>query len=83
MWVADDGTVLKQTTRLFGSELTFLRASPERAEQILAECEAVTKRWDDYRRARSRRSPPPPNSSGKHSPESGAPATEKRGDRGQ
>jgi hypothetical protein len=51
LWVADDGTVLKQSTRLFGSQLTFLRAEPKRVEQILAEAETVQKRMG----SRSRR----------------------------
>jgi hypothetical protein len=56
LWVADDGTVLKQTTRLFGSQLTFLRASPQRAEQILAEAKPVERRMDTQRQqARERR----------------------------
>jgi hypothetical protein len=35
LWVADDGTVLKQTAYLFGSQLTFLRAGKERTNEIL------------------------------------------------
>jgi hypothetical protein len=56
LWVADDGTVLKQTTRLFTSQLVFLRASAERAEQILAEATPVERRMDTRRQqARERR----------------------------
>jgi hypothetical protein len=55
LWVADDGTVLKQTSRLFGSQLTFLRAAPERVKQILVEALPVEKRNGDQRqRARER-----------------------------
>jgi hypothetical protein len=49
LWVADDGTVLKQQSRLFGSELTFLRASPERAMQILEEAKPVERRMSPRR----------------------------------
>jgi hypothetical protein len=56
LWVAEDGTVLKQTTRLFGSELTFLRAAPQRSSQILAESRSVERRFD-ARRQRGRRWP--------------------------
>jgi hypothetical protein len=35
LWVADDGTVLKQTAYLFGSQLTFLRAGKKRAKEVL------------------------------------------------
>ena len=55
LWVADDGAVLKQTSRLFGSQLTFLRAAPERVKQILVEAVAVEKRnSDQIRQARER-----------------------------
>lgn len=49
LWVADDGTVLKQTSRLFGSQLTFLRASPERTAQILEEAKPVERRMSPRR----------------------------------
>jgi hypothetical protein len=49
LWVADDGTVLKQTSRLFGSQLTFLRASPGRAAQILEEAKPVERRMSPRR----------------------------------
>jgi hypothetical protein len=56
LWVADDGTVLKQTTRLFGSQLTFLRAAPRRVEKILAEAEKVQRRMGErWQQARERR----------------------------
>jgi hypothetical protein len=37
LWVAEDGTVLRQTAYLFGSQLTFERASGRRAEAIMKE----------------------------------------------
>lgn len=35
LWVAGDGTVMKQVTNVFGSNLTFVRASDARAEEIV------------------------------------------------
>jgi hypothetical protein len=47
LWVADDGTVLKQTTHLLGSQLTFLRAGDERSEVIRR---LARERRDEWRR---------------------------------
>jgi hypothetical protein len=43
LWVADDGTVLKQTAYIFGSELTFVRASDKRAAEILQEAKPLVR----------------------------------------
>jgi hypothetical protein len=42
LWVADDGTVLKQISYVLGSRLQFVRASPARAKEIVR---AASRRW--------------------------------------
>ena len=52
LWVAEDGTVLKQTAYLFGSQLTFERASGERTEEIHKESYARSAEFDRHDQAR-------------------------------
>jgi hypothetical protein len=55
LWVAEDGTVLKQTTYLFGSQLiTFERASGARAEEILKMAFERAQKFDRQDRERRR-----------------------------
>jgi hypothetical protein len=52
MWVAEDGTVVKQTARMFGSDLTFVRADAERTKKILALAKPLSERMEWERRGR-------------------------------
>ena len=52
MWVADDGTVVKQTARMFGSNLTFMRADSERTKEILASAKQLADKLELDRRGR-------------------------------
>jgi hypothetical protein len=70
LWVADDGTVLKQTTHLMGSQLTFLRATGKRSEEILRDGEELAERLGQSRQ-RSRRSRWPPGGERSNSPAGG------------
>jgi hypothetical protein len=54
LWVAEDGTVLKQTAYLFGSQLTFERASGEAASKILQESSERASKFDERNRSRRR-----------------------------
>ena len=49
MWVAEDGTVLKQTARMFGSDLAFVRANAERTKEILALAKPLSDRMEAER----------------------------------
>jgi hypothetical protein len=57
LWVADDGTVVKQTTRLFGSELAFVRPSEKRTKEILALAKLLSDKLDWERRSGRRPKP--------------------------
>ncbi len=58
LWVAEDGTVLKQTSRIFGSELTFLRADSKSSERIVTIGKDRMREWDrDHRFRRPRWAP--------------------------
>ena len=46
LWVKDDGTVVKQTTRLFGSNLAFVRADEQRTKEILALAWPLSKKME-------------------------------------
>ncbi|MEX2138921.1 MAG: hypothetical protein WD894_06640 [Pirellulales bacterium] len=52
LWVADDGTVVKQTTRLFGSELAFIRPDEKRTNEILALAKPLSDKMELERRWR-------------------------------
>ncbi len=56
LWVAEDGMVVKQTARIFGSNLTFVRADEKRTEEILVLAKMLSKKFDADRR-RGRREP--------------------------
>jgi hypothetical protein len=73
LWVADDGTVLKQTSRLFGSQLTFVRASPERIEQILKEAVVVERRNGERKQQARERAWKARQSAADHAPKTEAP----------
>jgi hypothetical protein len=57
MWVSEDGTVLKQTAYIFGSQLTFERARGKRAEDIAGEIDDRVRRFDQVDREKRRRTP--------------------------
>jgi len=58
LWVASDGTVLKQTTHLLGSQLTFFRAGSERSKDIV---KLASERRDEIRRRWAQDRMPPPH----------------------
>ncbi len=62
LWVDGDGAVLKQTTHLFGSQLTFLRANGARTEEILRQGDQVSERLERQRQGRREGRTDPENS---------------------
>jgi hypothetical protein len=55
LWVTEDGTVVKQTARIFGSNLTFVRVDEKRAKEIMVLAKGLEDKLDaDRRFSRSR-----------------------------